>query len=110
MPELKQYFLSHDCPLPCAISTERGDVLWQVGYTLLHVEVDETATHEDDRSRLMRLHAATDAVNHIVVRIHTHGYDKYKPCVIKSQIQGEWVVSCRQKEFDRRGWISWFRR
>lgn len=74
----------------------------RLGSTLLHVEVDETATHEDDRNRLMRLHAATGAVNHIVVRIHTHGYSNYKPCVSRSQINGEFVVSCRQEEFDRR--------
>ena len=102
MPELEKNLLSWDCPLPCAISAERGDMLWQVGSTLLHVEVDETAMHEDDRNRLMRLHAATDSVNHIVVRIHTHGYANYKPCVIRSQINGEWVVRARQKEFDRR--------
>lgn len=102
MPELEKNFLSHDCPLPCAISTERADMLWQVGSILLHVEVDETATHEDDRNRLMRLHAATDSANHVVVRIHTHSYENYKPCVIRSQINGEWVVRIRQKEFDRR--------
>ena len=102
MTELEGNFLSWDCPLPCAISTERADMLWQIGSTLLHVEVDETATHEDDRNRLMRLLAGTDCIEHIVVRIHTHSYDNYKPCVTKSQINGEWVVSCRQKEFDRR--------
>ena len=102
MPELEDNFLSWDCPLPCAISAERADMLWQIGSVLLHVEVDETATHEDDRNRLMRLLAGTDAVEHIVVRIHTHSYDSFKPCVTKSQINGEQVVSCRQKEFDRR--------
>ena len=102
MPELEDNFLSWDCPLPCAISTERADILWQIGSTLLHVEVDETATHEDDRNRLMRLLAGTDAVDHIVVRIHTHSYENFKPCVTKSQINGEWVVACRKKEFDRR--------
>ena len=50
MPELEKNFLSWDCPLPCAISTERADMLWQIGSTLLHVEVDEKATHEDDRT------------------------------------------------------------
>ncbi|CAN0500077.1 unnamed protein product, partial [Ectocarpus sp. 12 AP-2014] len=70
MPELDENFLSWDCPLPCAISTERADMLWQIGQTLLHVEVDEIATHEDDRNRLMRLLAGTDSVDHIVVRIH----------------------------------------
>lgn len=59
-------------------------------------------THEDDRNRLKRLLAGTDAVNHIVVRIHTHSYDDYKPCAAKSKINGEWVVSYRQKEFDRK--------
>lgn len=68
----------------------------------MHVEVDEKATHEDDRNRLMRLHAGTDAVNHIVVRIHTHSYDNYMPCVSRSQINGEWVVRARQEEFIRR--------
>lgn len=102
MPELENNFLSWDCPLPCAISTERADMLWQVGSTLLHIEVDETSTHEDDRNRLMRLHAATDSINHIVIRIHTHSYEHYKPCVIRSQINGEWVVRARQQEFDRR--------
>lgn len=102
MPELEDNFLSWDCPLPCATSTERADMLWQIGSTLLHVEVDEIATHEDDRNRLMRLLAGTDSVNHIVVRIHTHSYDNFKPCVTRSQINGEWVVSCRQKEFHRR--------
>ena len=102
MPELEDNFLSWDCPLPCAISTERADMLWEVGSTLLHVEVDETATHEDDRNRLMRLLAGTDAVDHIVVRIHTHSFQNFKPCVTKSQINGEWVVACRKKEFDRR--------
>lgn len=77
-------------------------MLWQIGSTLLHVEVDETATHEDDRNRLKRLLAEKDAVDHIVVRIHTHSYDNHKPCVTKSQMNGEWVVSCRQKGFDRR--------
>ncbi|CAB1105059.1 unnamed protein product [Ectocarpus sp. CCAP 1310/34] len=105
MPELENNFLSWDCPLPCAISTERADMLWQIGSTLLHVEVDEIATHEDDRKRLMRLLAGTDSVDHIVVRIHTHSYDNYRPCVIKSQINGEWVVSCRQKE-STVGWTS----
>ncbi|CAN0390254.1 unnamed protein product, partial [Ectocarpus sp. 13 AM-2016] len=70
MPELEDNLLSWDCPLPCAISTERADMLWQIGSTLLHVEVDETATHEDDRNRLMRLLAGTNAIDHIVVRIH----------------------------------------
>ena len=102
MPELEGNLLSWDCPLPCAISTERADMLWQIGSTLLHVEVDETATHEDDRNRLMRLLAGTNAIDHIVVRIHTHSYENFQPCVTRSQINGEWVVSCRQKEFDRR--------
>ncbi|CAM9940951.1 unnamed protein product, partial [Ectocarpus fasciculatus] len=70
MPELEDNLLSWDCPLPCAISTERADMLWQIGSTLLHVEVDETATHEDDRNRIMRLLAGTNAIDHIVVRIH----------------------------------------
>jgi len=77
-------------------------MLWQIGSTLLHVEVDEIATHEDDRNRLMRLHAGTDAVNHIVIRIHTHGYENYLPCVIRSHVGGEWVVRAREKEFVRR--------
>lgn len=98
MPELEDNFLSWDCPLPCAISTERADVLWEIGSTLLHVEVDECATHENDRNRLMRLLAGTDSVDHIVVRTHTHSYDNCKSCVTKSQ----WVVTCRKKEFDRR--------
>lgn len=102
MPELEDNFYKWDCPLPCAISMERADMLWQIGTTLLHVEVDEKATHEDDRSRLMRLLAGTDSVDHIVVRIHTHSYANFQSCVTKSQINGEWVVSCRQKEFDRR--------
>ncbi|CAM9137923.1 unnamed protein product, partial [Pylaiella littoralis] len=70
MPELEDNFILWDCPLPCAISTERANMLWEIGTTLLHVEVDEKATHENDRNRLMRLLAGTDSVNHIVVRIH----------------------------------------
>ncbi|CAM9961169.1 unnamed protein product, partial [Ectocarpus sp. 4 AP-2014] len=70
MPGLEENCLSLDCALPCAISTERPDMLWQIGSTLLHLEVDEIATHEDDRDRLMRLLAGTDSIDHIVVRIH----------------------------------------
>lgn len=102
LPELEDNFLSWDCPLPCAMPTERADMLWQIGSTLLHVEVDEIATHEDDHNRLMRLLAGTDSVYPIVVRIHTHSYENYEPCVTKSPINEEWVVSCLQKEFDRR--------
>lgn len=74
MPWLEEYFMVHDCPLPCATSMERPDMLWMVGSTLLHVEIDETPTHEDDRDRLRRILAGTDAVDHIVVRIHTHEF------------------------------------
>lgn len=78
MPELEDDFLSWDCPLPCTVFTERADMRWQIGSTLLHVEVDETATHEDDRKQLMHLLVGTDSVDHVVVRVHTHSYGNYK--------------------------------
>lgn len=58
MPELEENFRSWDYVSLMGFSTERADMLWQIGSTLLHVEVDEIATHEDDRKR-HTVHATT---------------------------------------------------
>ena len=107
MPQLNDYFMLHDCPLPCATSMERPDMLWMVGTTLLHIEIDETNCHEDDRNRLMRILAGTNGVEHIVLRIHTHMYKEkgitYPPCFKKIALKnGEKGIIAHEKEFERR--------
>jgi len=105
IPELNKYLRVQDCPIPCGISMERPDALYIIngGKTLIQIEIDETPDHENDKSRLMRILASTDAVEHIVMRIHTHGTSSYPSMFTKKRLRnGERVLEARPIEFDRR--------
>jgi len=105
IPELTKYLSVQDCPVPCGVSMERPDALYIVksGKTLVQIEIDETPDHENDKSRLMRILASTDAVEHIVIRIHTHGTSCIPSMFTKKRLRnGEKVLEARPIEFDRR--------
>jgi len=70
-PEMSDYFLVGDKRLPHqTCSTYRPDMAWAVGDTLLHIEIDETETHEDNVERLVSIHAASDLKYHSVIRFN----------------------------------------
>ena len=105
IPEMNKYLKIQDCPIPCGVSMERPDALYVVkdGKTLVQIEIDETPDHENDKSRLMRILASTDAVEHIVIRIHTHGTSCIPSMFTKKRLRnGEKVLEARPIEFDRR--------
>jgi len=105
IPNMTKYLQIQDCPIPCGVSMERPDALYIThnGKTLIHIEIDETPNHENDQNRLMRILASTDAVEHIVVRIHTHRTTDYPSMFISKRLKnGEKVLSARPEEFDRR--------
>jgi len=105
IPHMTKYLEVQDCPIPCGVSMERPDALYVTknGKTLVHIEIDETPNHENDTNRLMRILASTDAVEHIVVRVHTHQtVDDPSMFVSRRLTNGEKVLSARPCEFSRR--------
>lgn len=102
-PELTQYITVQDCPIPCGVSLERPDLLFVIGKTLLHIEIDETPDHENTKDRLMRILASTDCVEHIVIRIHTHSYGDF-PSMFQTKLlrNSQKVYERREGEFQDR--------
>ena len=103
IPQMTKYLEIQDCPVPCGVSMERPDALYVIGKTLVQIEIDETPDHENDQNRLMRILASTNAVEHIVIRVHTHSTDQYPSMFTKKRLRnGESVLEARPAEFGRR--------
>lgn len=102
-PQMTKYLEVQDCPVPCGVSMERPDALYVIGKTLVQIEIDETPDHENDKGRLMRILASTDAVEHIVIRVHTHPTNDHPSMFMKKRLRsGESVLGARPVEFERR--------
>lgn len=89
-PEMSEYFLVGDKRLPHqTCSTYRPDMAWMILDSLLHVEIDERETHEDNLERLVSIHAASDAKNHAVIRFNagkitdSEGNVQYDACMTR---------------------------
>ena len=53
IPELEQFFVTWDCPVPGGCSLKRPDMLWELPAFYVQLEVDEGGkAHEDSRDRL----------------------------------------------------------
>ena len=56
VPELGDYLLTQDCPIPGGCSLKRPDILYEFPRFFVQVEVDEGGKeHEDDRDRLEKI-------------------------------------------------------
>lgn len=72
VPELEPYFLVWDCKLPLQTCTyAKPDMCWGVNDTLIHVEIDEGGKdHEDNTERAVAVHAASNRLNHVLIRFN----------------------------------------
>lgn len=106
IPELEKYFLVGDCRIPNqSCITSRPDMAWIVKDTLIHVEIDEAGdSHEDNDLRIIGIHSATDAKNHICIRFNPDkSSDGHQPCLKKTHLcNGEKVFEKNEQEWNRR--------
>lgn len=63
-------FITWDCGIPNQDRTmKKNDIVWGVKDTLIHVEVDKNGErHEDDTERIVAIHAASNLLNHVLIR------------------------------------------
>ncbi len=105
IPELEPYFLVHDCKIPGqSCVTARPDMCWVVNYTMIHVEIDENGdTHEDDDDRLVAIHSATEAINHICIRFNPDKTKNHASCFKRLALGGGGhILRKNDSEWDRR--------
>ena len=106
IPELEDYFVTQDCKIPGqSCVSYRPDIAWSVNDTLIHVEIDENGeSHEDDDTRLVAIHSASNCKNHICIRFNPDESSKWGfPCLIKKTLcNGERVYSRHPTEWSRR--------
>ena len=106
IPELESYFLVWDCPLPLQDCTKnKPDMAWKVNDTLIHVEVDENGKgHEDDMERIVGIHAASNASNHILIRFNPDKTSEgYEPCLKRTVLKnGDNAYIRHLPEWERR--------
>ena len=105
VPELDPYLLVHDCKIPGqSCVTARPDMCWIVNDTMIHVEIDEDGNqHEDDDDRLVAIHSATEAMNHICIRFNPDKTQNHPPCLKKIRTcGGEHILRKNDFEWERR--------
>ncbi len=105
VPELDPYLLIHDCKIPGqSCVTSRPDMCWIVNDTMIHVEIDEDGNqHEDDDDRLVAIHSATEATNHICIRFNPDKTQNHPPCLKKIRTcGGEHILRKNDFEWERR--------
>lgn len=85
IPELEQYFVAWDCKLPLqSCNSDRPDMVWKIGETLLHVEVDENGNgHESNTERIVGIHAASGCKYHICIRFNPDRTASGRPPCLK---------------------------
>lgn len=75
LPELEQWFVDWDCPVPGGCSLKRPDMLWELPCFYFQIEVDEGGTnHEDDRDRLREIQTSMGTHRPgLVLRVNADG-------------------------------------
>ena len=78
---------------------------WTVNDTLIHIEIDEEGSnHEDDESRIIAIHSASNCKNHVCIRFNPDkSLDGSPPCLTRRNVSsGERVYSKNEIEWDFR--------
>jgi len=91
IPELEPYFLTWDCALPNQDCTKkRPDMVWKVKDTLIHLEIDEKGErHEDSTERIVAIHAASNLLNHKLIRFNPDkSLDGSESCLKRTILRG----------------------
>ena len=71
LPELWDYFVTWDCPIPGGCSLKKPDMLWDMKLWYFHVEVDEDGNnHEDCRERLREIQRDMGGKPGLVLRVN----------------------------------------
>jgi len=72
LPEFEKYQLEWSCSIQGqTCSDDKPDMVWKIGDTLLHVEVDENGLkHEDNDERIVSIHSASGCKFHICIRFN----------------------------------------
>ena len=75
LPELEQWFVDWDCPVPGGCSLKRPDMLWEMPCFYFQIEVDEGGNnHEDDRDRLSEIQTSMGTHRPgLVLRVNADG-------------------------------------
>lgn len=75
VPELEDYFVTWDCPVPGGCSMKRPDVLWQAPHFYFQIEIDEHGEiHEDSRERLLEIQdCSMEGLPGMILRINPTG-------------------------------------
>lgn len=106
IPELEPYFITWDCALPGQDCTKKKpDMAWKIKDTLIHVEVDEGGEgHEDDMERIVSIHAASNLLNHVLIRFNPDRTSEGKqPCLKRTQLRnGDKAYIRHLPEWNRR--------
>jgi len=105
IPELEGYFLVWDCKIPGQVcSNSKPDMAWMINDTLFQIEIDEEGlAHEDDDTRLVGIHAASGAKNHICIRFNPDKYGDNPSCFQnRNLVNGSRVFNRHPTEWDRR--------
>ncbi len=105
IPEMEKYFLTWDCKLENqTCNTYKPDMCWSVKNTLLHIEIDETLSHEDNDERLVDIHNASGLKYHVCIRINCGSHRKQDPMMkrMKTSKNNEYLYVKNKQEWDTR--------
>ena len=105
IPELEPHFVTWDCKIPGqSCNSDKPDMVWKIGGTLLHIEIDEKGDdHEDNRERIVGIHAASNCNYHLLIRFNPdRSANGRPPCMKKITMPNGTKVY----ERDEKEWLS----